>query len=204
MNQYLIDGGPVMWLICAMGAVACSVVCERAFQLHRERIDARDFLSGIFTALRRGNAGEAVAICEETPGPVARLVALAIRRRDEPLPRLEKDLDEAEKAEIARMERRLAVLAMVSSAAPLAGLAGTLQGVLQALLAYRAALPVADQSGIAGGLALGLATTIAGLAVAIPAQLGRHVLLVKIDRLAIDIREAKSECLHFLGGFGNG
>lgn len=193
-----------MWLICAMGAVACCVFCERAFQLHRERIDGRDFLSGIFTALRRGNADEAVAICEETPGPVARIVALAIRRSDEPLERLEKDLEEAEKSEIARMERRLAVLAMVSSSAPLAGLAGTLQGLLQSLLAFRAALPLADQAGIAGGLALGLATTIAGIVVAIPAQLGRHVLLVKIDRLAIDVRDAKSECIHFFGSLSHG
>lgn len=199
MTEYLISGGPVMWLICAMGAVSCAVFCERALQLHRERIDSRDFLSGIFNSLRRGNSGEALALCEETPGPVARIVALAIRRRDESLEKLESDMSEAESAETARMERRLAILAMVSSSAPLAGLTGTLQGVFQSLLAYRDALPLADQSGIADGLALGLATTIAGLVVAIPAQLGRHVLLVKIDRLAMDIREAKSECLHFFG-----
>ena len=201
--QYAVSGGPVMWLICAMGIVAAAVFCERSFQLHRERIDSRDFLAGIFNAMRRGNAGEAVALCEETPGPVARLAALAIRRRDEPRDRLAADMEDAERIEIGRMERRLAVLAMVSAAAPVAGLIGTLQGLLSSLLAYRAALPLADQSGIADGLALGIATTIAGLVVSLPAQLGRHVLLVKIDRLALDLRDARAEFLHFIFGDGS-
>ena len=205
MNEFLkyaVSGGPVMWLICAMGIVAVAVFCERSFQLHRERIDSRDFLAGIFNAMRRGNAGEAVALCEETPGPVARLAALAIRRRDEPRDR-PADMEDAERIEIGRMERRLAVLAMVSAAAPVAGLIGTLQGLLSSLLAYRAALPLADQSGIADGLALGIATTIAGLVVSLPAQLGRHVLLVKIDRLALDLRDARAEFLHFIFGDGS-
>lgn len=191
-----------MWLICAMGLVALVVFCERSLQLHRERIDARDFLAGIFNAFGRGNAGEALALCEETPGPVARLAALAIRRRGEPRERLAADMEDAERLEIARMERRLAVLAMISAAAPLAGLVGTLQGLLSSLVAFRAALPLADQAGIADGLAIGIATTVAGLVVAIPAQLGRHVLLVKIDRLAIDIKDARAECIHFFGEGG--
>ena len=204
MNEWIVSGGPVMWLICAMGLVALAVFCERSLQLHRERIDARDFLAGIFNALRRGNSGEALALCEETPGPVARMAALAIRRRDEGPDRLAADMEDAERIEIGRMERRLAVLAMISAAAPVAGLAGTLQGLLSSLLAYQAALPLADQAGIADGLALGVATTLAGLVVALPAQLGRHVLLVKIDRLALDLRDARAECLHFFGGGNRG
>ena len=204
MREFFASGRPVMWLICAMGLVALVVFLERALQLHRERIDSRDFLAGIFNAMRRGNDGEAVALCEETPGPVARLSALAIRRRDEPRERLEADMEDAERIEIGRMERRLAVLAMISAAAPVAGLVGTLHGLLVSLAAYRAALPMADEAGMIEGLEIGLVTTIAGLVVSLPAQLGRHVLLVKIDRLALDLRDARAEVLHFLSGRGAG
>ena len=41
-------------------------------------------------------------------------------------------------------------------------------------------------------------TTAAGLAVALPCYLGFNVLVVKIDRLVLDMRDAVSECVWFL------
>ena len=81
MLEFLRSGGPVLWLVLALGAIALVVFLERSLQLHRDRIDSTDFLQGIFNALRRGNDQEALALCEETPGPVARLAGVAIRRR---------------------------------------------------------------------------------------------------------------------------
>ena len=88
MPEFLRSGGPVLWLILALGAAALVVFLERSLQLHRDRIDSTDFLQGIFNALRRGNDREALALCEETPGPVARLASIAIRRRSAPRERL--------------------------------------------------------------------------------------------------------------------
>ena len=81
MHDFLTLGGPVLWIILAFGVLALGVFLERSLQLHRDRVDATDFLQGIFNSLRRGNAAEAAAICDETPGPVARLASLSIRRR---------------------------------------------------------------------------------------------------------------------------
>ena len=198
MLEYLRSGGPVLWLILALGAIALVVFLERSLQLHRDRIDSTDFLQGIFNALRRGNAQEALALCEETPGPVARLAGVAIRRRGAPRERLLQELDQAGTAEVARMERRLAFLSLIAQAAPLLGLLGTALGILRSLLAWRAALPLADSAGIADGLVVAALTTAAGLAVALPCYLGFNVLVVKIDRLVLDMRDAVSECVWFL------
>ena len=62
MQELLALGGPVLWIILALGAIALGVFLERSLQLHRERVDATDFLQGIFNALRRGNEAEASAI----------------------------------------------------------------------------------------------------------------------------------------------
>ena len=198
MLEFLRSGGPVLWLILALGAIALVVFLERSLQLHRDRIDSTDFLQGIFNALRRGNAQEALALCEETPGPVARLAGVAIRRRGAPRERLLQELDQAGTAEVARMERRLAFLSLIAQAAPLLGLLGTALGILRSLLAWRAALPLADSAGIADGLVAAALTTAAGLAVALPCYLGFNVLVVKIDRLVLDMRDAASECVWFL------
>ena len=198
MLEFLRSGGPVLWLILALGAAALVVFLERSLQLHRDRIDSTDFLQGIFNALRRGNDQEALALCEETPGPVARLASIAIRRRAEPRERLLLELDQAGSAEVARLERRLAFLSLIAQSAPVLGLLGTVLGILRSLLAWRAALPLAASAGIADGLVAAAVTTAAGLAVALPCYLGFNVLVVKIDRLVLDMRDAVSECVWFL------
>ena len=198
MPEFLRSGGPVLWLILALGAAALVVFLERSLQLHRDRIDSTDFLQGIFNALRRGNDQEALALCEETPGRVARLASIAIRRRAEPRERLLLELDQAGSAEVARLERRLAFLSLIAQSAPVLGLLGTVLGILRSLLAWRAALPLAASAGIADGLVAAAVTTAAGLAVALPCYLGFNVLVVKIDRLVLDMRDAASECVWFL------
>lgn len=198
MLEFLHSGGPVLWLILALGAIALVVFLERSLQLHRDRIDSTDFLQGIFNALGRGNDREALALCEETPGPVARLASIAIRRRAAPRERLLQELDQAGSAEVARMERRLAFLSLIAQSTPVLGLLGTVLGILRSLLAWRAALPLAASAGIADGLVSAAVTTAAGLAVALPCYLGFNVLVVKIDRLVLDMRDAASECVWFL------
>ena len=197
MHEFLTLGGPILWIVLALGAVALGVFLERSLQLHRDRVDATDFLQGIFNALRRGNAAEAAAICDETPGPVARLASLAIRRRASPRDRLERELADAGAAEIARMERRLSLLPLVARTAPLLGLLGTVLGILRALLALRDRIPLVLTADVADGLLLGAVTTAAGLVVAIPCHVGFDVLAVKIERLVLDMREASSELLEF-------
>ena len=197
MLPLLQSGGLALWLILVLAVLALAVFLERSLQLHRDRIDETDFLEGIFNAIRRGNVQEAIALCDETPGPVARLAAIAIRRRASPREELVAELDQAGLAEIARMERRLAFLALCAHTAPLLGLLGSVLGILRSLLAWRAALPLVGTAGIVDGLVEEALTTAAGLAVAIPCYLGFNVLVVKVDRLVLDMREACSECVHF-------
>ena len=191
-------GGPVLLIIIALGIIAAAVYLERSLQLHRARIDVRDFLHGIFNSLQRGYITEAVTLCEETPGPVARLTAVAIHHRNEPRATLVLELDQAGRSEIARMERRLSLLSLIAQTTPLLGLLGTVLGILKALIAYRANLPLVETSTVADALITAAITTAGGLIVAIPAHFGFNLLLVKIDRLIIDMKEACSQNIRML------
>jgi len=197
MTELFRLGGPVLWLLCALAVAAAAVFFERALSLHRARVDATDFLQGIFNAMRRGNRDEAAELCDETPGPVARIALVAVRRSDSPRERLLADLESAGHDESARMRRRISALSLVARVAPLLGLLGTAVGILKGLLAYRAALPFADFTGVADSLLCGAVTTAVGLAVAIPAHVAHSVLSDKVDRLELDMREAASECVFF-------
>lgn len=190
-------GGPVLWFILGVGILAAVVFLERALNLHRMRVDVSDLLHGIFNNLRRGNADESLAICEETPGPVARLLAAAIRHRDASREELTDVLDTEGRAEISRMERRLSLIALAAQTAPVLGLLGTVMGLLQLALDIREAAPMVDLYTVADGLIPAIVTTAAGLLVAVPCYVGFNVLVVKIDRLVLDMEQAAMETIRF-------
>ena len=54
------------------------IFLERLFHLHRAHSHGQDFVEGIMTVVRKGNLAEAVTLCEDTAGPVARIVREAL------------------------------------------------------------------------------------------------------------------------------
>lgn len=199
------EGGPVMWLIGAAGVAALFVFIERSLHLHRARIRADDFLKGIFNIVGRGNITEAITICEETPGPVAYIVKTAILHRQDAKDAIQSAVSDASRGEISRMERRLVVLATVSQIAPLLGLLGTVLGMLKALVAMQSVAPLIHTGDVLGGLRSALVATAAGLSVAIPCYVAFNLLVIKIDRIVLDMERAASEMIAFLkGGWQDG
>jgi biopolymer transport protein ExbB len=71
-------------------------------------------------------------------------------------------------------------------------------GLLHTVLALRAAAPIVQLADVADGLVPALVTTAAGLLVAIPCYAAFNVLVVKIDRLVLDMEHASSEIVQFL------
>lgn len=192
------EGGPVLWVIVAAGVVAFGVFLERSLHLHRARIKSDDFVKGIFNILRRQNIAEALTICEETPGPVAYVVKTAILHRQDEKDTIRNALADAGMAEVSRMERRLVVIATVAQTAPLLGLLGTVLGIVEALLVMQGQAPLIQSADILGGVLRALITTAAGLTVAIPCHVAFNMLVIKIDRIVLDMERAASETLAFI------
>ena len=196
--ELLMESGPVLWIILASGIVAFVVFIERALHLHRARIKSEDFLNGVFNILGRENITEALTICEETPGPVAYIVKTAILHRDDRKEDIRSSVDDASLAEISRMERRLVVIATVAQIAPLLGLLGTVLGMVEFMLVLQSQSPLVQSADVTGALMRALVTTGAGLTVAIPCYAAFNLLVVKIDRIVLDMERAASEIVAFL------
>ena len=192
------QGGAVLWIIFGCGIAAFVVFIERSLHLHRARIRFEDFLKGIFNILRRSNVDEALAICDETPGPVAYIIRIAILHREADREEMRTAIKDAGTAEISRLERRLVLIATVGQIAPLLGLLGTVIGLVDCLLSLQIAAPLVQSADIFGGVMKALLTTGAGLMVAIPCYAGFNLLVVKIDRLVLDMEKASSEIVSFL------
>src|SRR5438067_7460249 len=132
LPHFIADGGPVLWLLIFASAVAIGVFIERFLHCHRAQINSSEFLNGVRTVLKRENVVEAISICDATPGPVARLVKMAILNRDNGRERVREALEEAGLAEVPRLEEKLNLLATIAQLAPLLGLLGTVLGFMRA------------------------------------------------------------------------
>ncbi len=192
------QGGPVFWLLVFAGVAAVIVFFERLLHLRRAQIDYDDFLKGVCNVLENGNVDEAMVICEETPGPVAAVTLTAIRHRNGSLEAMREAVDNKGRAELSRMERRLASLAVTCQTAPLLGLLGTILGIVKIVQDMNAQAPVIQSTDLTAGLMHALLAAVAGLMVAVPCHIMYALLMVRIERLVLDMEASASEIVAFL------
>ena len=198
MLEIISKGGPVMVLILLTSLVGAAMFLERLFALHRAQIRSGDFLKGIFTILGRRNLVEAVAMCEETPGPVPRVVRAAILHADDGRAEICRAMEAAALVELPRLEQRLGLLATVAQITPLMGLLGTVLGMMKILLTLQQKAPLVHAGDLAAGLWQALICTAAGLVVAIPAYAGYNFLVSRVEAVALDMERVSAELVAFL------
>ena len=192
------NGGPVIWLLLACGLFAALVFLERLFNLHRAQIAADDFLKGVYNILNRDNTVEAAAICEEAPGPVARLALAAVLHHDDTLENIGRAIEDAGLEEIPRMERGLGWLATLARITPLIGLLGTVLGMMRMLLAANRAAPLVQSADLTGGLWLALQATALSLVISILAYAGYNLLVSRVEAILLDMERSASALLNFM------
>ena len=192
------NGGLVIGLLAVCGAMAVLVFLERIFNLHRAQIAADDFLKGIYNILNRDNTVEAAALCEEAPGPVARLALAAVLHHDDTLENIGRAIEDAGLEEIPRMERGLGWLATLARITPLIGLLGTVQGMMEMLLAANRNAPLVQSADLTGGLWTALSATALSLAIAILAYAGYNLLVSRVESILLDMERSASALLNFM------
>lgn len=192
-----LSGGPIFWILIVMAIAAIIVFLERFFELRRAQVDYEDFVKGVINVLERGNETEALAICEDTAVPVANVVATAIRHRHGSARLLQEAVDSQGRAEIGRLDRRLAALAIIGQTAPAIGLLGTLIGFIRAVLLVNSGELISRASLV--GLSMeALVAAVLGLVVSIPAAIMYGILRVRMDRLIVDLEAAASRIVGYL------
>ena len=202
MLKILILGGPFLWVILVAGLAAVAVFLERWFHIHRAKIKTDDFMSGIVNILGRRGAAEAMTICGETPGPVARLVRTAVAHSGRQKAEIQRAVDDAALTEIGRLEKRFGLLATIAHIAPLLGLLGTVAGMIRVFIAIQQKAPLVPAADLAGGVWSALITTAAGLVVGIFAYAGYNILVSKTDGIILDMERSADEIILHLSGAG--
>src|SRR6266852_9738023 len=152
MPTLLSHGGPMIWLILGASAVALAVFIERVLHFHRAQINSMEFLNGVRNVLKRENVVEALSICDATPGPVARLVKVAILNREKGQEGVREALEEAGLIEVPPLEDKLNLLATIAQITPLMGLLGTVLGFIKIFTTLQNSQTLANLQDVSGGV----------------------------------------------------
>lgn len=192
-----IAGNVVFWILVLLGLTALIVYFERLIDLRRAQIDSQDFLKGVENVLSSGNVEEALAICDETRASVANVVATAIRHANGSARVLRDAVDAQGRAEIGRLDRRLASLAIIAQVSPLLGLLGAIVGLIRTILVSNAQA-VVSRADLMNGAMEALVPAAMGLVVAIPATIMYGALRVRLNRLVVDLEAAATQIVGFI------
>ena len=197
-STFLSQGGLTIWVILLASAVAIVVFVERVLHYHRAQINSMEFLNGVRNVLKRDNVVEAISICDATPGPVARLVKVAILNRHKGREGVREALEEAGLVEVPPLEDKLDLLATIAQIAPLLGLFGTVLGFIKIFSALQTKVTVPTMQDLSTGVWQALICTAAGLAVSIPVYAGYNYLVNRVRAIVLDMEKAATEIANIL------
>lgn len=203
---YMIDGGVFMWPIFFLGILAVGVIIERFRSLRMLGTDTDELRAKVVELLRSDNVEEALKLCDSQQGPVPAVLAcglrkyLVLQRLNYDPGKIEeqviKSMDDYSVHIVAALERHLPVLATVSSAAPMIGFLGTVQGMVVSFSEIQANIGTANIVELAaGGIKVALLTTCLGLIVGIPTYVFYNYFTGVINRYVLDVEESASELI---------
>ncbi|WP_206483539.1 MotA/TolQ/ExbB proton channel family protein [Thalassotalea sp. G2M2-11] len=146
------QGGPVGYVILALGAIGLLIAIERFITL---------FLIGskVNRQLKSDTAAQ--------DNPLGRVMQVKDENASADTETLELKLSERILAEVPRLTSRLTIIKIISVVAPLIGLLGTVVGMINTFQAITL-FGTGDPKLMAGGISQALVTTVLGLVVAIP------------------------------------
>jgi len=204
MPVLMAKGGWVLWMILVTGAAGVAVFIERLLHYHRAQINSTEFLNGVRNVIKRDNIVEAVSICDATPGPVARMVKVAILHREGGKEGMREALDEAGLIEVPRLEEKLGALATIAQIAPLMGLFGAVLGFVKVFWQMQLTGMPLQPTEFAAGMWQGLICLGAGIAVAVPTYVAHNFLVSRLNEVLLDMEKSSTEIIRLLGDRGGG
>lgn len=195
--QLMKDGGLIMWPILACSLIGMYIFLEKWFQFHREQINVKELVKGLINVLKKDGFIEAISLCDNTPGPVAKTLAAAILAYERGEEDIRQAIEDANLVEIPKLERFINVLGTVAYISPLLGLLGTVLGMMQAFQTISAKGIYVSTAALSGDINIALITTAAGLCVAIPCYVAYNYLVARVNSMTLDMEKAASEIVYF-------
>jgi biopolymer transport protein ExbB len=183
--QFFENGGAFMYPIVLLLALGVGVSVERYITLTLAGKRNRQTWEKLEQMIRKGEFEQARELSNKDNSAIAQLFAAAlarqgaVRRRED----IDRAMEETLMAIIPRLEKRTHYLATFANMSTLAGLLGTIIGLIHAFTAVSNADPADKAELLSASISIGMNCTAFGLMVAIPLVLVHSLLQTKTTEL---------------------
>jgi biopolymer transport protein ExbB len=171
IKEHFTEGGWGMWPILGLFIITAVLTVERAMYLVASKVDVDRLMSLLKSQIVSGNVRGAISTCEAAPAPLTRIIAAGLRKTGGSEHDIQQAMDEEALRELPKIEKRTGYLAMLGNLATLAGLLGTITGLIRSFGSVGGLDPALKATALSKGIseamnctAFGLGTGILGLA----------------------------------------
>jgi biopolymer transport protein ExbB len=198
--QMAMNGGWIMLVLALLLALAIYIAVERYLAL-RQAVKVEDddlFMNNIRGYIHKGDVDGARALSKQTNSPLARMVDKGLSRLGRPLSDIQAAIENEGKLEVARLEKRVSLVATVASLGPMIGFLGTVTGMVTCFQDMAFAGNNIEINTLATGMYQAMVTTIGGLIVGIICYFLYNVLVTRINKVVLDIEVRATEFMDLL------
>ena len=180
--------------------IALAIIVERTLVLFfKASINKEGFLRGLKKHIYAGDLDKAINyVAGQKPTPLTNVIKAGLMNVPKGQDEVQAALDEASLRETPRLEARTGYLAMLGNAAMLAGLLGTVSGLISCFEAVANVNPADKATILANGISEAMNCTGFGLLTAIPALVAFSVLMGRTQALINDINETSVSVLNLI------
>jgi len=169
--EHFQEGGWGMYPILLLFFMVVFFTIDRFLYISKSKVDTDKLMSLLKSQIVSGNIQGALNTCQSSPSPVTRIVAAGLRRAGGTDHDVQQGMDEEALRELPKIEKRTGYLAMLGNLATLAGLLGTITGLIKSFAGVAGVDPSMKATMLSKGIseamnctAFGLGTGILGLA----------------------------------------
>jgi biopolymer transport protein ExbB/TolQ len=183
------DGGAFMYIIAMISMFAFAIFLERFYSLVvKFDVNGIALMSKIQNYVVDNQVDRGIKLCNEAPNAVLPVVLKAgLKRATRPQAEIQAAVDVATLEVLSRLQKRTPYLSMLANVATLAGLLGTILGLMESFDSVAHADPSEKQFLLARGIAIAMNTTAFGLIVAIPCLCAFGFLQSKTSKIIDEI-----------------
>lgn len=185
------EGGWIMLILAIFSVIAVYIFVERFISINQASKKDDNFMNMIRNYMIEGKLDDAKNLCKQTDTPISRMIEKGVSRIGKPLNDIQTAIENVGNLEVSKLEKGVALLGMISGAAPMIGFLGTVTGMIRAFYDMSMAGNNIDIELLSAGIYQAMVTTVGGLIVGILAFIFYNIIVAKIDKV-VNLLESKS------------
>lgn len=185
------NGGWIMIVLAIFSIIAVYIFTERFITINKASKKDDNFMNLIRNYMIEGKLDEAKDLCKQTDTSISRMIEKGISRIGKPLNDIQTAIENVGNLEVSKLEKGVALIGMISGAAPMLGFLGTVSGMIKAFYDMSMAGNNINIELLSEGIYEAMVTTVGGLFVGILAYIFYNIIVAKIDKV-VSLLESKS------------